>query len=93
MDERNVRANQSSSPRLLGAAAMTVAVAQLGIIGSANAQNGTLPARLPAIKPATNTTFRSLKQVDAGDLDIGYAENGPAGGPPVVLLHGWPYDI
>jgi pimeloyl-ACP methyl ester carboxylesterase len=34
-----------------------------------------------------------VKQVDAGLLNIGYAEVGPASGPPVVLLHGWPYDI
>jgi pimeloyl-ACP methyl ester carboxylesterase len=35
----------------------------------------------------------SLKQIDAGVLSIGYAEAGPAAGPPVILLHGWPYDI
>ena len=40
-----------------------------------------------------HTAFRSLKQVDAGVLNIGYAEDGPADGPPVILLHGWPYDI
>jgi pimeloyl-ACP methyl ester carboxylesterase len=34
-----------------------------------------------------------LKQIDAGVLDIGYAEVGPASGRPVILLHGWPYDI
>ena len=43
--------------------------------------------------PAGHTAFRSYKQVDAGVLNIGYAEDGPAGGPPVILLHGWPYDI
>ncbi|MEV0407920.1 alpha/beta hydrolase [Actinoallomurus sp. NPDC050550] len=40
-----------------------------------------------------HTSFDSLKQVDAGVLNIGYAESGPTGGPVVVLLHGWPYDI
>ena len=35
----------------------------------------------------------TLKQVDAGALDVGYAEAGPAGGPAALLLHGWPYDI
>jgi pimeloyl-ACP methyl ester carboxylesterase len=34
-----------------------------------------------------------LKQVDAGVVSVGYAETGPADGPPVLLLHGWPYDI
>jgi pimeloyl-ACP methyl ester carboxylesterase len=43
--------------------------------------------------PAGHTAFRSYKQVDAGVLNIGYAEDGPADGPPVILLHGWPYDI
>ena len=32
-------------------------------------------------------------QVDAGELNIGYADVGPADGPAVLLLHGWPYDI
>jgi pimeloyl-ACP methyl ester carboxylesterase len=43
--------------------------------------------------PATTGSFGPLKQVDAGVLDVGYAEAGPAGGPVVLLLHGWPYDI
>ena len=37
--------------------------------------------------------FGPLKQVNAGLLDIGYAEAGPSTGRPVILLHGWPYDI
>jgi pimeloyl-ACP methyl ester carboxylesterase len=48
---------------------------------------------IPAITPGTNTTFASLKQIEAGLLNVGYAEDGPADGPPVILLHGWPYDI
>jgi pimeloyl-ACP methyl ester carboxylesterase len=48
---------------------------------------------LPALKPATNASLGPLKQIDAGLLNIGYAEAGPASGPPVILLHGWPYDI
>ena len=43
--------------------------------------------------PATTGSFGPLKQVDAGVLDVGYAEVGPAGGGVVLLLHGWPYDI
>jgi pimeloyl-ACP methyl ester carboxylesterase len=41
----------------------------------------------------TNTSFGSLKQIDAGVLNVGYAEAGPTNGPAVILLHGWPYDI
>jgi len=40
-----------------------------------------------------NTSFAPLKQIDAGLLNVGYAEAGPANGPAVVLLQGWPYDI
>jgi pimeloyl-ACP methyl ester carboxylesterase len=74
-----------------GTAAMAVAATQLGVVGSANAQNK--PAALPAIKPGARTSFGALKQIDADVLNVGYAEAGPPNGPPVLLLHGWPYDI
>jgi pimeloyl-ACP methyl ester carboxylesterase len=80
--------------RFLATAAMSIAAAQLGMFGSASAQSGkTKPANLPAIKPGTNKSFGALKQIDAGVLNVGYAEAGPANGPAVILLHGWPYDI
>jgi pimeloyl-ACP methyl ester carboxylesterase len=77
--------------RLFGTAAMTIAAAQLGIVGAAAAQPDT--TRPPAVKPGTNTSFAPLKQIDAGTLNVGYAEAGPPNGPAVILLHGWPYDI
>jgi pimeloyl-ACP methyl ester carboxylesterase len=40
-----------------------------------------------------SAAFASLKQIDAGVLDVGYADAGPANGPAILLLHGWPYDI
>jgi pimeloyl-ACP methyl ester carboxylesterase len=41
----------------------------------------------------TGSSFGAINQIDAGVLNVGYAEAGPADGRPVVLLHGWPYDI
>jgi pimeloyl-ACP methyl ester carboxylesterase len=41
----------------------------------------------------TDGSFGPIKQVEAGVLNVGYAEAGPAEGRPVILLHGWPYDI
>jgi pimeloyl-ACP methyl ester carboxylesterase len=73
---------------------MTFATAQLVLSGSANAQAAKpKTAELPRIKPGTHTSFAPLKQIDAGVLSVGYAEAGPAEGQPVLLLHGWPYDI
>jgi len=68
--------------RVLAATAATLAAAQLMKAVAADA---------PAI--STKSSFGPLKQIDAGPLNVGYAEAGPAGGPPVILLHGWPYDI
>src|SRR5262245_54417811 len=80
--------------RFLATSAMTIAAAQFGMIDSAAAQSSKAnPAGVPTIKPGTNTSFASLKQIDAGLLNVGYAEAGPNNGPPVILLHGWPYDI
>lgn len=76
---------------LIGATAITLAATELGLISSASAQRKT--ANLAAVKPGTYTSFGTLKQIDAGVLNIGYAEIGPTSGAPVILLHGWPYDI
>jgi pimeloyl-ACP methyl ester carboxylesterase len=65
--------------RFLRNAAMSFAATELAMAGIADA--------------GTRTSFASLKQIEAGVLTIGYAEAGPADGPPVLLLHGWPYDI
>ena len=62
-----------------------IAVAATSLAGSPRA------AAVPS-SPSSNV-FAPLKTVVAGDLVVGYAEEGPADGPPVILLHGWPYDI
>jgi pimeloyl-ACP methyl ester carboxylesterase len=77
--------------RFVGAAALTAAAAQLGMLVPANAQPAS--TKLIEVKPGTNVSFGPLKQIDAGVLNVAYAEAGPANGPVVILLHGWPYDI
>jgi len=80
--------------RFLGIAAAGAAGASVGLISSASAQSKkTNTARATSTKSGTNTSFGPLKQIDAGLLNVGYAEAGPANGRPVILLHGWPYDI
>jgi pimeloyl-ACP methyl ester carboxylesterase len=78
--------------RFLGAAAMTIAAAQFGAIDAGTAPSGDATTSAPT-HPAPAPSFGTLKQIDAGVLNVGYAEAGLTGGPPVVLLHGWPYDI
>jgi pimeloyl-ACP methyl ester carboxylesterase len=73
--------------QFLGTMVKTVVAAEIGILGSVSAK---------AIKPMAaraNNSFGPLKQIDAGVLNVGYAEAGPSDGRPVILLHGWPYDI
>jgi len=82
------RINQARR-RFMGTAILTFAAAEFARIGSAHAQSRIISP----IKPGTNTSFAPLKQIDAGVLNVGYAEAGPANGPVVILLHGWPYDI
>ena len=60
----------------------------------ASAQSGNAPNRRRGRSSRARTRrFAALKQIEAGVLNVGYAEAGPADGPPVILLHGWPYDI
>jgi pimeloyl-ACP methyl ester carboxylesterase len=80
--------------RFFGAAAMALAATQLRVdtLGAAESEASEGPKAVPA-KTAASSSFASLKQTNAGLLNVGYAEDGPAGGSAVVLLHGWPYDI
>ena len=80
--------------RFLGTAAITLAAGPLVMLGSASA--AALTSGSSGAKKgyhAGHSSFGPLKQIDAGLLNIGYAEAGPSDGPVVILLHGWPYDI
>ena len=73
--------------RFLGSAAMTLAAAQFVLSGSADAQSSKAkPADLPRINPGANKSFGPLKQIDAGLLNVGYAETGPVDGPSRAAL-------
>lgn len=76
---------------LVGGAAVIPAAALLGIAPPAGAQTGRVNPT--AVKLSTNSSLGPLKCIDAGVLNVAYAEAGPSEGPPVILLHGWPYDI
>jgi pimeloyl-ACP methyl ester carboxylesterase len=76
--------------QFLGVAAGTIALG-LGVIDLARAQSDA--SRSSEAATGKHASFGPLKQVDAGVLNIGYVEVGPATGPVAILLHGWPYDI
>jgi pimeloyl-ACP methyl ester carboxylesterase len=85
---------QQHRRQFFGTAAMAIAAAQFGRIVSAQAQSAVNnTARWRAKRNVAGTSFPALKQINAGLLDVGYVDLGPANGPPVLLLHGWPYDI
>ncbi|EEF59589.1 alpha/beta fold hydrolase [Pedosphaera parvula] len=85
----NDKSNEAACSRrsFLCNTAISVAAMQLGRTALADEPAAT------AAKSGTHNSFTSLKQIDAGVLNVGYAEDGPANGPVVLLLHGWPYDI
>jgi hypothetical protein len=67
---------------------------QLGMMGPAKAQTTQRKsAVLAAAQSETTGSFGPVKQINAGVLNVGYVEVGPADGRPVILLHGFPYDI
>ena len=68
--------------QLFGAAVLALAGMQFLLPGAALAQT-----------TASTPSFGPIKQIRAGVLDVGYVDQGPADGPVVILLHGWPYDI
>jgi pimeloyl-ACP methyl ester carboxylesterase len=80
--------------RFFSAAAITLAATQLDVAALAEAQSSTAQgSKPPPSKAGIGNSFAPLKQINAGQLSVAYAEAGPPDGPAVLLLHGWPYDI
>ena len=75
---------------MAGAAAGAALLARRPLVAD---QGGFIPTIDDKRANTKNTSFDPLKQIDAGLLNVGYAEAGPANGPAVIILHGWPYDI
>ena len=80
--------------RLFSAAAMSLGLSRLPGVRLL-ALGSRASAQAPAARPPTGAraSFGPWKQIDAGPLNVGYAEAGPTAGQPVLLLHGWPYDV
>lgn len=78
-----------SRRNLLGTAALGFAAAPLLMAGKASAMQTSTASPIQR----TNAGLGPLKQINAGPMNVGYAETGPANGQAVILLHGWPYDI
>ncbi len=87
--------------KFLGTAALGLAAAPFaGLAFAAPSSPALPPSSGQSPSPAKNgsssgshTSFARMKRIRAGVLDVAYAEDGPANGTPVLLLHGWPYDI
>ena len=91
-DDRSARGWTRMSRRqfaLTGLCAGKVLLALDALLAGVNAK----PIGSSASKSGASTTFASIKRIDAGLLNVGYAEAGPADGRPIILLHSWPYKI
>ncbi len=78
--------------RLLGTTIASIGVLDLGLAELVQAQPAPSSSASTLLSGQANP-FGALQQIDAGVLNIGYADLGPKNGPVMILLHGWPYDI
>src|SRR5262245_35242428 len=74
--------------------AIAIGASWLGLVSLLETQSGNIyGAEMTKRKDMNETIFGPIKQIDAGLLNVGYVEVGPSNGVPVILLHGFPYDI
>jgi len=81
-----INANRRNFLQAAGSGAAALVATGLGLIQPALAQTA-------AATVSSTAPLAPIRQIDAGTLNVGYYETGPADGRPVILLHGWPYDI
>ncbi|MBB5470008.1 pimeloyl-ACP methyl ester carboxylesterase [Paraburkholderia sp. CI2] len=81
----------NSRRRFLGTAVAGISLLELGLGGLAHAQSADAAGNAKA--GARVASFENIRSINAGTLNVSYAEAGPQNGPVVILLHGWPYDI
>ncbi len=74
-------------------AAASIAAGPFVLASPAEARAGQAETAHAIARPGSGASLGPLRQIDAGALNVGYIDSGPANGPTVILLHGWPYDI
>ena len=89
----NDEGNSISRRHLITTASLSTGAMLLGRSPLFAEQASASPQSATPSSNASRASFAPLKQIHAGVLDVGYAEAGPSTGTPVLLLHGWPYDI
>jgi pimeloyl-ACP methyl ester carboxylesterase len=89
----NDEGNSISRRHLITTASLSAGAMLLGRSPLFAEQASASPQSATPSSNASRASFAPLKQIHAGVLDVGYAEAGPSTGTPVLLLHGWPYDI